>query len=64
MDLTTEENAIVRRASAELGKSLAAAGVPDERWSIVTLAVVADLARQALDLHEPAPTTERESWQR
>ena len=63
MELTAEEKQIVRRASAELGKSLAAAGVPDDRWSVVTLAVVADLSRQALDLHEPAPT-EREPWQR
>lgn len=52
MQLTTEERQIVNRVSAELGRRLAAAGVPSERWAFVTLAVVSDLSRQAVGLVE------------
>lgn len=65
MELTNEEKQIVRRIGLELGRRMAAAAVPEERWTLVTLAVVSDLSRQALSLQEPAQTPAGgESWQR
>lgn len=68
MELTTEERRIVERVSAFLGRALAADEVPSERWSLVTLAVVSDLSRQAVGLVEGetrvAEAMEGEPWPR
>ncbi len=50
MDLTSEEKKIVNVMAAELGRRLALAGVPDERWSLVTAALVCDISQQSVDL--------------
>lgn len=61
MQLTETERRIVSVASSELGARLAAARVPEERWSTVAAALVVDLSQQAIDLSNVPAELERAS---